>query len=110
MGDSAVYRFKQLMHLAFQSLDTILPEVNQHWRLVEVAALADLPSVQRSAELLFAAGETGLANQLLSDFSSRWLGQALRDCQALAASAYVRLRAQGGLNMTDQPIAPPQLW
>ncbi|MDN5789003.1 MAG: dipeptidase, partial [Pseudorhodobacter sp.] len=110
VGDSAVYHFKQLMHLAFQSLEGILPEVDQHWRQIEAAMLADLPAVQRSAEVLFAAGETALANRLLTDFSSQWHGKVLTDCKALAASAYVRLRAQGCLNMTDQPVAPPQLW
>ena len=109
-SESAVYRFKQLMHLAFQSLDTILPEVDQHWRHVESAMLAELPALQRSAAVLFAAGEPALGNQLLTDFSARWFGLSLSDCQALAASAYVRLRAQGVLNMTDQPLSPPQIW
>ncbi|MFZ1469342.1 MAG: C69 family dipeptidase [Paracoccaceae bacterium] len=110
VAESAVYRFKQLMHLAFQSPDTILPEVDLHWRRVEAAMLAELPSLQRSAAVLFAAGEPALANRMLTEFSNRWLGLGLSDCQALAAAAYVRLRALGGLNMTDRPISPQQLW
>ena len=109
-GESAVYRFKQLMHLAFQSQDLILPEVDQHWRRVEQAACARLPEVERSAGILFDAGEPELAIRVLSDFSDRCLAEGLADCQALAVSAHVRLRAMGALNLTDRPMAPPQLW
>ena len=109
-GESAVYRFKQLMHLAFQSLDTILPEVDRHWRLVEADLRAALPQMERAAAHLFDAGEPALALRVLADFSDRCLASALSDCQALAAAAHVRLRALGHLNMTDRPLAPPQLW
>lgn len=109
-GESAVYRFKQLMHLAFQSQDMILPEVDRHWRLFETSVLAELPAVQRSAEILLEHGEAGLAMRLLSDFSARHLNESLSDCIALVGAAYVRLRAMGTLNQSDQPMAPPQLW
>jgi dipeptidase len=109
-GESAVYCFKKLMHLAFQSLDVIRPEVDQHWRLIEKATHAALPGVERSASLLIAAGEPSLAIRLLSDFSNRCLAESLSDCRALSAAAYVRLRALGALNMTDEPLAPAQVW
>jgi dipeptidase len=109
-GKSAVYLFKQLMHLAFQSLDMILPEVDRHWRLVESAIRAELPDVERSARLLIDAGEPALAVRLLNEFSTRCFDEALDQCETLAAAAFVRLRTAGLLNMSDQPIAPPQLW
>lgn len=109
-GESAFYCYKRLMHLAFQSLDTILPEVDQHWRLVEQAACTALPDVIRAASLLLDAGEADLARLVYTAFSDRCLANALTDCRALTDAAYVRLRAAGRLNMTDRPIAPPQLW
>ena len=109
-GESAVYRFKQLMHLAFQSQDMILPEVDQHWRRVENAACARLQEVTRGAGILLDAGEADLAIRVLTDFSDQCLAQGLADCRALAASAYVRLRAMEALNLGDAPMAPPQIW
>lgn len=109
-AESAVYRFKQLMHLAFQAQDTILPEVFEHWRLVEARILAELPAVERSATLLLDAGEPALARRLLNEFSHRCLSENLADCEALSRAAYVRLRARGRLNLTDQPLSPSQLW
>lgn len=109
-AESAVYRFKQLMHLAFQSQDMILPEVDQHWRRVEKAVRAKLRVVERSAQILLDAGEPELAVRVQTDFSDRCLSEALADCRALVASAYVRLRALEALNLTDKPMAPPQIW
>lgn len=109
-GESAVYRFKQLMHLAFQGQTTILPEVFEHWRLVEARILAELPAVERSALLLIEAGEPALAKRLLTEFSHRCLAENLADCEALSRAAYVRLRARGELNLSDQPQSPTQLW
>ncbi len=109
-GESAVYRFKQLMHLAFQGQTTILPEVFEHWRLVEAQILAELPAVERSALLLIEAGEPALAKRLLTEFSHRCLAENLADCEALSRAAYVRLRARGELNLSDQPQSPTQLW
>lgn len=109
-GESAVYRFKQLMHLAFQGQDTILPEVFEHWRLVEKGILAELPAVERSAQLLIQAGEPALAIRLLTEFSHRCLSDSLSDCEALSRAAHVRLRARGELNMTEQPMSPQQIW
>jgi dipeptidase len=109
-ADSAVYQFKQLMHLAFQAQDTILPEVFEHWRLFEAKILAELPAVERSAALLIEAGEYALAKRALTEFSHRCLSVSLSDCMALSRAAYVRLRVKGGLNLTDQPLSPPQLW
>jgi len=109
-GRSAAYLFKQLMHLAFQSLDMILPEVDQHWRMLEAATRATLPEIERSAHILLNAGEPALAGRLLSDFSTRCFEESLTDCQALQAAAFIRLRTAGLLNMTDQPVGPTQIW
>lgn len=109
-GDSAVYAFKQLMHLAFQKQETILPEVDAHWRNFEARVAEALPGVMRGAEVLLEAGEPAIAAQVLTDFSEKWLGLALSDCKALSAAAHARLRAAKELNMTPGPLAPPQLW
>lgn len=109
-GESAVYAFKQLMHLAFQRQDTILPEVDTHWRNLEARIAEAVPNVTRTAQLLLEAGEPSLATQVLTDFSEKWLNLALADCKALAAAAHARLRAARELNLTTKPLAPPQLW
>lgn len=109
-GRSAVYQFKRLMHLAFQAQDTILQEVDTHWRHVEATMAADLSNAERSATVLLDAGEADLATQVLSDCSNRWFARCLDDCVALADAAYVRLRASGGLNHSKRPLAPPQKW
>lgn len=109
-GGSAVYQFKRLMHLAFQAQNTILREVDTHWRHIEATIMSDLVHVERSAEVLLDAGEAGLALQFLADFSDRWFGQCLNDCTTLADAAYARLRALNGLNHSDRPLAPLQMW
>ncbi|WP_041527377.1 C69 family dipeptidase [Paracoccus aminophilus] len=109
-GEGAVYSFKQLMHLAFQGQSSILPEVYDHWRLVEGQIRAELPDVLRSAEILLAAGEVELARKAYTAFSHRCMSDSLADCAALAAAAYVRLRAKGELNMTSVPVSPLQIW
>ncbi len=109
-GHSAVYEFKRLMHLAFQSQDMILPEVDRHWRHVEAAMMADVAQVETSATILYEAGREDLAVKALSDISEKWFAHCLDDCEALVNAAYVRLRAAGGLNYSDAPLAPPQMW
>lgn len=109
-SDSAVYQFKRLMHLAFQSQETILPEIWSHWRKMEAQVNEDLQDVLRSAEILLDAGEARLGERLLTEFSHRCLGTALEDCRALTASAGARLRLTGSLNRTRQPRSPEQIW
>jgi len=110
VSDSAVYRFKQLMHLAFQAQEPVLPEVWDHWRAMERQLASELPDVRRSAEILLEAGEERLAARLLEEFSHRCLRVALDDCAALAASAATRLRVAGRLNRTGRPLSPDQVW
>ncbi len=109
-GGSAVYQFKRLMHLAFQGQDTILREVDAHWRNVEATMRAEAEQAQRSAGILSDAGEHDLAVRLLSGLSHRWFAQCLADCEVLANAAHTRLRAAAGLNYTNVPLAPPQVW
>lgn len=109
-GRSAVYEFKSLMHLAFQAQDTILPEVDRHWRHVETAMMRDVAEVEANAAILCEAGREDLAARALGDCSEKWFAHCLNDCKALANAAYVRLRATGGLNYSDAPLSPPQLW
>lgn len=109
-GDSAVYSFKQLMHLAFQNQDTILPEVDEHWRNIEARIQDRLPSALRSAEILCEADQVDLAVKVLSDFNEMWFDRAIADCKVMSASAQARLRAAGKLNMSSKPLAPPQIW
>jgi dipeptidase len=109
-GDSAVYEFKRLMHLAFQKQDPILVEVDRHWRHVEARIATELPNVEKIARILCDAGEPALAATVLTDFSTRWLDRALQDCKALSAAAQARLSASEDLNLTGAPLSPPQLW
>lgn len=108
-GSSAVYDFKRLMHLAFQD-EGVLAETDGHWRRMEARLGRELGEVLRSAELLYEAREDLLAERLLTQSSSSWLRAALNDAQALAASAHVRLREAGRLNLTDRHMSPDQLW
>lgn len=109
-GDSAVYQFKRLMHLAFQAQDDILSEVWAHWRTLEAQVNAEVPDVLRSAEILIKAGEAKLAARVMGEFSHRCLNAALEDCRALVEAAQARLRVAGRLNMAGKPMSPEQLW
>lgn len=109
-GESAVYEFKRLMHLAFQKQDPILAEVDTHWRNIEAMINQDLPAVEQSARILLDAGEPELAATVLTDFSAKWFGRVLQECKALSAAAQARLAASGDLNLTLAPLSPPQLW
>lgn len=108
--DCAVYQFKRLMHLAFQAQDTLLPEVWAHWRAMETRLNAELPDVQRSAEILLEAREPRLAARLLTEFADRCMRAALDDCRALADAGETRLRALDRLNRTRRPVSPEQTW
>ncbi len=109
VAESAVYQFKRLMHLALQH-PPMLDEISDHWRRTEAAVNADLPDLLRSAEILLDAGEADLAERLLTQSSYQWLDRALRDCVALAGSAYVRLERAGLLNDSLSPISARQIW
>lgn len=109
-GESAVYVFKRLMHLAFQKPDPILNEVRTHWRAVEDGVNAELSEVTRTASILLDAGEHRLAGMVLSAFSNAKFAAALSDGRVLADAAHARLRALGALNMTRQPRSPDQIW
>jgi hypothetical protein len=98
------------MHLAFQKPDPLLAEISGHWRLVEKAANAALTKTVAAAAVLLDAGQGDLARHILTEFSCNRLEEALQDCEALAEAAYIRLRAQGALNMTTQPRSMQQLW
>ncbi|TXH39226.1 MAG: dipeptidase [Rhodospirillaceae bacterium] len=107
---SAVQAFKRLMHLVFQKPDPLFTEISGHWRLIEKATNAALKKTIAAAAVLLDAGQSELARHILTDFSCNRLEEALRDCEALAEAAYVRLRAQDALNMTTQPLSMQQLW
>jgi hypothetical protein len=107
---SAVQSFKRLMHLAFQKPDPLFAEISGHWRLVEKATNAALKKTVAAAAVLLDAGQRDLARHILTEFSCNRLEEALHDCEALAEAAYIRLRAQGALNMTAKPLAMQQLW
>ncbi|MEC5293091.1 C69 family dipeptidase [Aurantimonas sp. C2-6-R+9] len=109
-ADSAAYEFKRLMHLAFQEQEKLLGDVGSHWRNIEALICEELAAVQESAAILCDAGKSTLASHLLTEFSERWFDRALADCKALSAAAYVTLRASDNLNLTDVPLAPPQVW
>jgi hypothetical protein len=110
VSESAVYAFKRLMHLAFRSQDMILPETWDHWRKMEARVNETLPDVLRTAEILLDAGEVRLSARVLTEFSHNALMSALRDCNALVASAEARLKLQDKLNGTSAPVGPEQLW
>ena len=107
---SAVAVHKRLMHLAFQMPEPLLPETFAHWRRHEGSLAAELPDVLRSAEILLDAGEPRLAARLLTAQSHAWLAAALADAEALTAAAEARVRTQGALNLTPDPMRPDQIW
>jgi len=109
-GETAVYHYKRLMHLAFQKPEPILREVWVHWRGVERDAIAALPDVLRRVEVLLEAGEGALARRDLETFSCALLNEALGECRVLSEAAHIRLRRSGDLNLTDTPKTVEQLW
>jgi dipeptidase len=106
---SAFQASKRLMHLAFQMPDPLLTEASAQARATEARLAAELPDVLRSAEILLDAGESRLAERLLTDHAATRLLAALDQTEALAAAAEWRLRAQGTLN-TGAPRGPQQTW
>ncbi|APE45050.1 dipeptidase [Sulfitobacter alexandrii] len=109
-GDSAVYEFKRLMHLAFQKQDPILTEVDRHWRNVEARIAAELPRIEKIAGILCEANEPDLAAVVLTEFSTKWFDATLADCKALTSAIHARMRLAGELNMSQTPLSPAQLW
>ena len=106
---SAFQTGKRLMHLAFQMPEPLLAEVWTHCRTTEARLAAELPDVLRSAAILLDAGETRLAERLLTDHARTRLLAALDDLDTLAAAAEVRLRLQGRANF-GMPGGPAQIW
>ncbi|MEM7210164.1 MAG: C69 family dipeptidase [Pseudomonadota bacterium] len=105
----AVYAFKRLMHLVFQKPDLLFKEVWDHWRAIEMSYYSELSDTIKSASILYDANEDELAENLLTNFNHHCLDHILNDCEALAESAYVRLRALGELNYDSIPRNPVQI-
>jgi len=107
---SAVQVFRQLMHAVFQDGEATLAEVSGIWRACEAKLAAELPDVMKSAEILIEAGEPGLAERLLTDFSHTRLRQTLSMAEPMLRALEAKLSVLGRLNMSTEHIAPEQLW
>jgi hypothetical protein len=107
---SAVQVYKQLMHAVFQDEQETLALVGDQWRAYEASLAEELPEVERSAEILFDAGEPALAARLLTDFTRTRLLAGLSAAEPMLRALEARLSMMGRLNLGLQHKAPEQIW
>jgi dipeptidase len=89
--------FKRLMYHMCGHPEVFLPEVTTALDGFEADLLAEQPRVERTAEALFAAGETGLAHDYLTFYSTTKAMDGLRLGEDLLAGMEARIKAIYGI-------------
>lgn len=88
---------KRLFYLVNEHPDDFLPEVAAALQAFDGRQLAAQAGIERTAAVLFDAGETALARRYLTEQSHAAAAEALRLMQALSDSVEVRTRIQYGI-------------
>jgi hypothetical protein len=89
--------FKRLMYFTCDRPDKFLPEVSETLTVFEDRMIAEQPDLEVTALTLYAAGESRLADQVLSRYSHARAAEALNLGAALLASIEARTRLLYGL-------------
>lgn len=107
---SASAVFKRLLYLVSQHHESHLAEVTAIWEAVETRLRDAQGRAARAAEVLLEQGETELARDLLTYFTTTELMKALELAETLAAAIEARTRALHGIGSDLAPRGPEQLW
>ena len=107
---SAAQVFKRLLYLVLQHEAEFLPEVTAVWQGVERRLMAAQPDVLRAAEILLDAGESRLAESLLTYYGCAELMKALELSDTLAQGLEARTRALHGIRTDLEPRSSEQIW
>jgi len=89
--------FKRLMYFACETPQKFLPEVTEALTAFEDGMIAEQQDLERTATLLYDAGEPGLAADILTRYAHGRAGEALDIGEALLASIETRTRLLYGL-------------
>jgi hypothetical protein len=101
---------KRLLNLVFQHHEAFLLEVTSVWEAVESRLTAEQARIAKSAGILLDAGETDLAAELLTYYSTTELRRVLQLAESLVNGLEVRTRALHGFSTDAAPRSPPQTW
>jgi hypothetical protein len=88
---------KRLLYLVDEHRDSFLPEVRAALAAFDSRQLAVQPSIERTAQILLAAGEDMLARRYLTDQAHMAAGDGLRLIEALADSIEARTTVLHGI-------------
>lgn len=90
---------KRLFYLVEEHRDEFLPEVREALAAFEQQQVAAQPAIERTAEILFEAGEDALARRYLTDQAYSAAEDALSLIEALAESIEIRTRLRHGIRL-----------
>ncbi|MEO7937427.1 MAG: C69 family dipeptidase [Burkholderiaceae bacterium] len=107
---SASEIFKRLLNLLAQRSGDFLPEITALWEAVERRLLAAHPGVLETAQTLFAADKSELAEVYLSYYARTELLGALDLAETMASSLEARTRVHHGFRTDPQPLSAEQIW
>ena len=106
---SAVLVFKRLLYL-MQQHPEFLEEVTPLWQAFERQRLSEVPSVLKSAGILFEKGEPELARDHLTYYTNTELRNALKLGETLAESLEAKTRLLHGISDDPTPKSFDQIW
>jgi hypothetical protein len=89
-----------------QHHDKFLPEVTEVLEAFENKLIEQQPMVEKTARLLYEAGETELARNFLTYFSQTEAMNALRLAETLAGSLEARTKLLFGIHVSLPPGSP----
>ena len=107
---SAFAVFKRLFYLTMQHSEKFLPEVTEAIEAFESKLIAQISVIEKTANALYNAGETELAEKYLTDFSNTESMNALTLVEALSASVEARTKLLHGFDEREKANSPDVIW
>jgi hypothetical protein len=107
---SAFAIFKRLFYLVLQHHEKFLPEVEEAIEAFEAKLLDQIPTIEKTANILYQVGESELASNYLTYFSTTESINAMTLAEDLSASIEVRTHLLYGFDEHLKPGSPDVIW
>ena len=107
---SAFLVFKRLFYLTMQYHEKFLPEVVEAIQAFEARLIGQIPAIEKTANILYQAGEAELASNYLTYLSSTESINALKLAEDLSGSIEARTRLLYGFDEHFQSGSPDVTW
>ena len=107
---SAFAIFKRLFYLVMQHFEKFLPEVEEAIDAFEEKLLNQMPTIEKTANLLYQVGEAELASNYLTYFNTTESINAISLAEDLSASIEARTRLLYGFDENSEAGSPEVIW